>query len=115
MTENDKAILRRWRDAEDRYKLFVCTVERDQDGVDRTVEDIAEDAEAYLGLDGIEDPELAPIVARIFEPMPEKYSKGRVFQKKTNEHLAARDELLFIAQQLDGSNPANRSSSPKPS
>lgn len=109
MTENDKVILRRWRDAEARYKLFVCAVEKAQDGADRTVEDIGEDAEAYLGLDGIEDPELTPIVARMFEPMPEKYSHKGVFHKAANEHLAARDELLSIAQRLDGAKLANRS------
>jgi hypothetical protein len=113
MTENDKTILRRWRDAEDRYKLFVCAVEMAQDGADRTVADIAEDADAYLGLDGIEDPELAPIVARIFAPMPEKYSNSRVFQKAADEHLTARDELLSFAQKLDGSKSANRNKSRK--
>ncbi len=113
MTENDKAILRRWRDAEDRYKLFVASVAEDRGGVDRTPEAITEDAEAYLRLDAIEDPELVPLVARMFQPLPDAYSSA-AFQKSANEHVAARDQLLTIAQNLDGVlKSANRSKSRK--
>jgi hypothetical protein len=113
MTENDKAILRRWRDAEDRYKLFVASVAEDRGNVDRTPEAITEDAEAYLRLDAIEDPELALLVARMFQPLPDAYSSP-AFQNSAQEHLAARDQLLAVAQNLDGVlKSANRSRRPK--
>jgi hypothetical protein len=113
MTENDKAILRRWRDAEDRYKLFVASVAEDQGNVDRTPEAITEDAEAYLRLDTIEDPKLVPLVARLFQPLPDAYSSP-AFQNSAKEHVAARDQLLAVAQNLDGVlKSTNRSKSQK--
>jgi hypothetical protein len=108
MTENDKAILGRWRDAEDRYRVFVGSVENALGGAERTADTITEDAQAYLGLARIEDPALIAIVTRIYQPLPNKYSSGPVFLKAAHEYLAARDELLAVAEKLDGSKPANR-------
>lgn len=106
MTENDKQILARWRNAEINYQVLQ-KFDSETPGwllSDRTPEEVAvigEQFAAQEALKEIEDPSLKAVVARIHQPMPNVYASDPAWQAAVEDWTAAKKELFQIAAALD--------------
>ena len=106
MTDNDKEILKRWRNAEINHDTLTA-IDLSTPGYllsERSPTEIAvinEQFEAQQALKNIEDADLQIVVARIHQLMPDVYPSDPAFKAAADDWRAAKNELLAIAAKLD--------------
>lgn len=106
MTDNDKQILTRWRNAVFNEHLL-SELDKGTPGYllgPRTPEDIAvlkEYSDASEVLKQIEDPAVKEVVERYQKPAPDVYGSDPLWHAHVANWHAARKELLDIASELD--------------
>lgn len=107
MTDNDKDILKRWRNAEINYETLQA-FDKETPGWlldERTAQEkavIVEHGDAGEALKNIVDPDVARIVARYQATIDVYFSDPR-WQAHVDDWTAAKKELLDLAAKLDPS------------